>query len=345
MRVLAIISLLATAPCVTAADPSTIFTAIRTGDASTVKAQLRAGADKDAPGEGGLTPLMYSIVTAGTPVIKVLLDAGANVDAATPDGVTALHIAAFDLARTRLLLDHGANVMAAAKIGETPLFIAAFRPGNSAVVSLLLSKGADPSTKVLGVFTPLDAAAIFGDLAAIRLLLDKGAKVADSSGLARSAAAGHCRECLELVLTRGASPNGAVFGRSALQDAAGFGNLDMVRMLVEKGADVQAADERGYTALMRGVLSYEPGAAQVVEYLLTKGARTDPKNETADTALSFALRFGDTPIAAMLRRAGAPLFDGILTNWDRIQRALDVRAEELTKAGYTPQVVPRPGEA
>jgi len=46
-----------------------------------------------------------------------------------------------------------------------------------------------------------------------------------------------------------------------------------------------------------------------------------------------------------LRRAGAPLFDGILTNWDRIQRALDVRAEELTKAGYAPQVVPRPGEA
>jgi uncharacterized protein YllA (UPF0747 family) len=46
-----------------------------------------------------------------------------------------------------------------------------------------------------------------------------------------------------------------------------------------------------------------------------------------------------------LRRAGAPLFDGILTNWNRIQRALDARAEELTKAGYAPQVVPRPGEA
>jgi len=46
-----------------------------------------------------------------------------------------------------------------------------------------------------------------------------------------------------------------------------------------------------------------------------------------------------------LRRAGAPLFDNILTNWDRIQRGLDVRAEEMTKAGYAPQVVPRPGEA
>jgi uncharacterized protein YllA (UPF0747 family) len=46
-----------------------------------------------------------------------------------------------------------------------------------------------------------------------------------------------------------------------------------------------------------------------------------------------------------LRRAGAPLFDGILRNWGRIQGALDTRAGELKKAGYAPQVIPRPGEA
>jgi bacillithiol synthase len=46
-----------------------------------------------------------------------------------------------------------------------------------------------------------------------------------------------------------------------------------------------------------------------------------------------------------LRRAGAPLFDGILGNWDRIQHSLDGRAEELTRAGYAPQVIPRTGEA
>src|SRR3954453_7208619 len=34
-----------------------------------------------------------------------------------------------------------------------------------------------------------------------------------------------------------------------------------------------------------------------------------------------------------LRRAGAPLFDAIATKWDHIQHSLDVRAEELTKAG------------
>jgi uncharacterized protein YllA (UPF0747 family) len=46
-----------------------------------------------------------------------------------------------------------------------------------------------------------------------------------------------------------------------------------------------------------------------------------------------------------LRRAGAPLFEAIRGNWDRIQHELDARAAALTKAGYAPQVVPRPGEA
>jgi bacillithiol synthase len=45
-----------------------------------------------------------------------------------------------------------------------------------------------------------------------------------------------------------------------------------------------------------------------------------------------------------LRRAGQPLFDGILGNWDRIQRELALRAGALAGAGYTPQVMPRDGE-
>ena len=46
-----------------------------------------------------------------------------------------------------------------------------------------------------------------------------------------------------------------------------------------------------------------------------------------------------------LRRAGAPLFDNILEKWGDIQHELDVRGAALHDAGYTPQVVPRPGDA
>lgn len=286
-----------------------LFTAIRTGDPAAVKAQLRAGADKDAPGQDSLTPLMYSVMTAGPPVMRALLDAAANVNAATPDGVTVLHIAAYDLEKTRLLVARGAAVDAATKSGETPLLVAADRPGASEIVALLISKGANPAAKASGDFffggpTALGRAAANADLPLMRLLLAQGVKVVDSPNIARAAAFGHCRECLRIVLEGGAAANTP--GRSALQDAAAFADLEMVRMLVEKGADINAADKRGYTALMRAALSYEPGAPQVVEYLLAKGTNANPKNETGDTALSFAARFGDTPAVALLRKAGAP---------------------------------------
>ena len=289
-----------------AAEPAGLIEAVRQGNPAAVKNALRKGADKDAPDPDGLTPLMRAVINAGVPGMRTILDAGANVNAATPEGVTALHIAAFDLPKTRLLLERGGNVNAATKAGETPLVIAADRPGNAELVALLLTKGADPSAKPTNGFTSLMRAATNGDVSLLRLLLANGAKVADNPDLARSAAFGHCFECMEIALAQGASPNGAFRRRSALQDAAAFGSVEMVRLLVEKGADVQAADSRGYTALMRAAISYEPGAAKVVEYLLAKGADTRPKNETGDTALSFALRFGETPIVAMLRAAGAP---------------------------------------
>jgi uncharacterized protein YllA (UPF0747 family) len=45
-----------------------------------------------------------------------------------------------------------------------------------------------------------------------------------------------------------------------------------------------------------------------------------------------------------LRRAGQPLFGGILAKWDDIQRELSIRSSALESAGYAPQVVPRDGE-
>jgi uncharacterized protein YllA (UPF0747 family) len=45
-----------------------------------------------------------------------------------------------------------------------------------------------------------------------------------------------------------------------------------------------------------------------------------------------------------LRRAGAPLFNSIVARWDDIQSTLASRSAELERAGYTPQIAPRPGE-
>jgi len=89
-----------------------LFARIRTGDVRAVKAAIATKADPDGLNEDGLTPLMYAVMTATPPVMRALLDAGANVNATNADGVAALHMAAFDLAKTRLLVERGAKVNA-----------------------------------------------------------------------------------------------------------------------------------------------------------------------------------------------------------------------------------------
>lgn len=284
-----------------------LFVAIRNGDVRAVK---RAGG-VDAPGPEGLTPLVYAVMTAGVPVMRAVLDAGANVNAATADGITALHVAAYDLEKTRLLVSRGADVNATSKRGATPLLMAADRPGGLEIVRLLVEKGAKVDSVAGGGSmvgpTALSRAAGNGDVAVMRYLLAHGAKVENAQGIARFAAFGHCAECLRIALEAGAPADHTDKpARTALQDAAAFGSIEMVRVLVEKGAAVSKADPRGYTALMRAALSYEPGAGEVIAYLLEKGADPKPKNETGDTALSLALRFGETPAVALLRKAGAP---------------------------------------
>ena len=76
-------------------------------------------------------------------------------------------------------------------------------------------------------------------------------------------------------------------------------------MLIQAGADVNAADGSGSTALMWAAYK-ETGDPTVVDLLLRAGANAGAKNKLfgGETALTWALRNGETPIVAHLRKAG-----------------------------------------
>src|SRR5262249_48320546 len=107
------------------------------------------------------------------------------------------------------------------------------------------------------------------------------------------------------LLEHGADPNqGRLVGFPPLFLAIVRQDLDLVRSMAAKGADLNCRDRSGSTALMWAAFN-ETGEAAMVEELLRLGADPLASNKAGETALIWALRRGETPAVAALRKAGA----------------------------------------
>jgi ankyrin repeat protein len=209
-------------------------------DVDKVKLLLLKGAIADAKTVEGRTPLYAAAsLPDGAPSISLLLEVGAKVDEPTIPGTTALFPAATTSAEiTRLLLDHGANPNARAKTDATPLL---FTQGAD-VIALLLAHGADVHARSKTGETALMETAIRGDVAATKLLLDKGADVniADHRGytplLLAAQYDGDSPELVRLLLARGADLNATAEGETALSLAAKRGETEVTKVLREAAA-------------------------------------------------------------------------------------------------------------
>lgn len=168
------------------------------------------------------------------------------------------------------------------EIGETPVMAALYR-GHAAVVDLLLAAGApldvfaasatgrtDALREALGAapasvnafafdgWTPLHLAAFFGRLGIVEALLESGANlnVVSRNSLRNAplhaAIAGNHSDVALLLIERGADVHAAdAGGHTPLHIAAENGSLPVVRILVERGADPRAVDAEDRTPLAR----------------------------------------------------------------------------------------------
>lgn len=133
-------------------------------------------------------------------------------------------------------------------------------------------------------------------------------------------------DLLREVLDRGAPVNPARPREpNPLFIAAQAGRAPQVRLLLERGAQVDATDAEGRTALMHATAA--SGAPEVLRLLLDAGARIDQADTKGQTALMWAIAWNDPVYVEFLRDAGADL-----TRRDRNGRtALDrARLKEKT---------------
>ena len=285
----------------TAADPraARIMDALRAGDRQTFARLLREDAGAvNLKGRGGSTPLMYAALYGDAASVKELLEHGADAKPSNDAGATALMWAIDDPDKVRLLLEHGADPNAASIDSRTPLAIAIGNRGSAAVVKLLLDGGAKVDIPSAGRSLFAGAG---GDEAVLRILIEHGLDGKRLAPALPSALASGCAACVDLLIP---SVPQTALGTALLQVASDRDGRAL-QALLDHGADAKtAAPGLGFTSLMAAADS-EAGAAEKVKSLLQHGAEPNARTADGTTALDFALRSGNQPVAELLRKAGA----------------------------------------
>jgi ankyrin repeat protein len=254
--------------------------------------------------QGALTALILAARQGSIDAAERLIGGGADLNATEPQyGFTALQTAIFNghYALARQLLDKGADP------NDGSLYIVmemrnlatySNRPNppdtergvtHMDVAKLLLDKGADPNApyaktipprqaqgniNVAPGATPLYRAVRAIDLAAVQLLADRGANPS-------------------IALKDGSTPLMAAAGLGAPRGGdeevteAGDRNdpVDVMKALIAKGANVNAANDTGMTALHYAA---QRGSDRIIEYLASQGARFDVKNKQGRTPSDLA---------------------------------------------------------
>jgi len=339
-------------PNTTVADGETVLMeASRTGNVDVIKVLVAHGANVNARENWmGETSLIWAAAEDNAAAIRTLVELGADVNGRSAS-------VKYPAQKPK---DPGNYVGSAPPKGEwTPLMYAAREGADSAALTLIELR-ADVNVKDPEGMTPLIEAIINMHLDLAAQLLDKGAdpNLADASGMTALYAAVDMRtpawergrpdreendnlDCLgmmKVLLDHGADPNAALQNRviqryhangsaalgegtTPLMRAAYYDNLDMVRLLVERGANVKATQKDGTTALMlaagvKYALTQEGDPAksgsvndayEIVKMLVEKGIDVNAANTQGQTALYGAAFVGREPVISYLAERGARL--------------------------------------
>lgn len=281
---------------------SALSLAVKNNHFEVVKVLLSSGADVNANnGE----PIRLAIGCDYNNVTNTLLkQRNVRIDLPLPENRTFLHIAAKNgnLRIVEALISKGVDINAMDDTNITSLFIAAAL-GYDAIVQVLISNGAKINLQSTEGTTPLQIAASFGYTNVVKILLDNKANVTIRDNKNRIAvelaiARGH----LKVVQTMIEHEQFHIHAKSSddftlLHIAAQNGDLEIIKILVNNGADVHARNRQGSKPIH---IAAREDHIVVVEYFLGSGFHIQDEGAALNSLLHYAVSTGKIKSAKYL---------------------------------------------
>lgn len=275
---------------------------------------LVKGSDIEHRDKKGCTPLILAATAGHASTVDILLEHGADIEAQsdrTKDTALSLACSGGRQEVVELLISKRANFEHRNVSDYTPLSLAA-SGGYVGIINLLLGHGAEINSRTgskLGI-SPLMLASMNGHTAAVKLLLDKGsdinAQIETNKNTALTLACFQGRhEVVNLLVERKANiEHRAKTGLTPLMEAASGGYVEVGRILLDKGADVNAphVPSSKDTAL---TIAADKGHYKFCDLLLSRGAMVDVKNKKGNSPLWLAANGGHLEVCQLLFSYGA----------------------------------------